>query len=228
MTGLGSSCGACKFLRRKCTSECVFAPYFCYDEAATHFAAVHKVFGASNASKLLSHLPIHNRSDAAVTISYEALARIRDPIYGCVAHIFALQQQVATLQEEIEILINQMANHAVEVPVCGFPQVATYSDGKIELASLHETMSTLYYQDEQTTLPNHPGFIAGNQILDNQLCESLSSPSCEWEEELNFLFNFYQNTPQLNLEGLESGVLIDNPCMGNSSATANWEGPNWE
>lgn len=94
MTGLGSSCGACKFLRRKCTSECVFAPYFCYDQAASHFAAVHKVFGASNVSKLLHHLPVQTRADAAVTISYEALARIRDPIYGCVAHIFALQEQV--------------------------------------------------------------------------------------------------------------------------------------
>ena len=103
MTGLGSSCGACKFLRRKCTSECVFAPYFCYDEAANHFAAVHKVFGASNVSKLLLHLPIHNRSDAAVTISYEALARIQDPIYGCVAHIFALQQQVSMLLLQLSL-----------------------------------------------------------------------------------------------------------------------------
>lgn len=94
MTGFGSSCGACKFLRRKCTTQCVFAPYFCYDEAANHFAAVHKVFGASNVSKLLLHLPVHNRSEAATTISYEALARMKDPIYGCVAHIFALQQQV--------------------------------------------------------------------------------------------------------------------------------------
>lgn len=95
MTGLGSSCGACKFLRRKCTRECVFAPYFCYEQAATHFAAVHKVFGASNVSKLLSHLPLNNRSEAAATISYEALARMNDPIYGCVAHIFVLQQQVS-------------------------------------------------------------------------------------------------------------------------------------
>ncbi|KAK4743090.1 hypothetical protein SAY87_001091 [Trapa incisa] len=110
MTGLGSSCGACKFLRRKCTSECVFAPYFCYDQAASHFAAVHKVFGASNVSKLLHHLPVHARADAAITVSYEALARIRDPIYGCVAHIFALQEQVANLKEEIEILGTQMAN----------------------------------------------------------------------------------------------------------------------
>lgn len=102
MTGLGSSCGACKFLRRRCTNDCIFAPYFCYDQAAAHFAAVHKVFGASNVSKLLLHLPVHNRSDAAITISYEALARMHDPIYGCVAHIFALQQQVCHFHAAVQ------------------------------------------------------------------------------------------------------------------------------
>lgn len=73
---------------------CVFAPYFCHEQGASHFAAIHKVFGASNVSKLLAHLPVSDRSEAAVTIAYEALARIQDPIYGCVSHIFALQQQV--------------------------------------------------------------------------------------------------------------------------------------
>lgn len=94
MTGSGSPCGACKFLRRKCVRGCVFAPYFCHEQGATHFAAIHKVFGASNVSKLLAHLPVTDRCEAAVTISYEAQARIQDPIYGCVSHIFALQQQV--------------------------------------------------------------------------------------------------------------------------------------
>ncbi|WJX64030.1 hypothetical protein P8452_48855 [Trifolium repens] len=120
MTGFGSSCGACKFLRRKCASDCVFAPYFSYDQASNHFAAVHKVYGASNVSRLLSHLPIQNRSDAAITISYEALARMQDPIYGCVAHIYALQNQVASLQEEIDILGSVMANNlSVSVVNCG-------------------------------------------------------------------------------------------------------------
>ncbi|MCL7048652.1 hypothetical protein MKW94_009828 [Papaver nudicaule] len=105
----GASCGACKFLRRKCNIGCVFAPYFCFEQSATHFAAVHKVFGASNVSKHLLHLPVQDRSEAAVTISYEALARMRDPTYGCVAEIFALQQQVATLQEEIQKLETQVA-----------------------------------------------------------------------------------------------------------------------
>ncbi|PNX99436.1 LOB domain-containing protein 29-like [Trifolium pratense] len=89
----GSPCGACKFLRRKCIRGCVFAPYFSHEQGATHFAAIHKVFGASNVSKLLAHLPVSDRCEAAVTISYEAQARLQDPIYGCVSHIFALQQQ---------------------------------------------------------------------------------------------------------------------------------------
>ncbi|CAL9229341.1 unnamed protein product [Arabidopsis halleri] len=110
MAGHGSSCGACKFLRRKCNRDCVFSPYFSYEQASSHFAAVHKVFGASNVSKHLLHLPLHQRSVAAITISYEALSRMRDPVYGCVAHIFALHQQVVTLQEEIEFLISQMTN----------------------------------------------------------------------------------------------------------------------
>ncbi|KAL6645499.1 hypothetical protein ACP70R_017107 [Stipagrostis hirtigluma subsp. patula] len=109
MTGFGSPCGACKFLRRKCVRRCVFAPYFCHEQGAAHFAAIHKVFGASNVSKLLAHLPLADRPEAAVTISYEAQARLRDPIYGCVAHIFALQQQVMTLQAQLASLKAQAA-----------------------------------------------------------------------------------------------------------------------
>ncbi|KAG6515871.1 hypothetical protein ZIOFF_026305 [Zingiber officinale] len=109
MTGFGSPCGACKFLRRKCMRGCVFAPYFCHEQSAAHFAAIHKVFGASNASKLLMHLPVSDRSEAALTISYEAQARIQDPIYGCVAHIFALQQQVVTLEAQLASLKAQIA-----------------------------------------------------------------------------------------------------------------------
>ncbi|XP_035819870.1 LOB domain-containing protein 16-like [Zea mays] len=97
----GSPCGACKFLRRKCAAECVFAPHFCAEDGAAQFAAIHKVFGASNAAKLLQQVAPADRSEAAATVTYEAQARLRDPIYGCVAHIFALQQQVASLQMQV-------------------------------------------------------------------------------------------------------------------------------
>ncbi|KAL5767818.1 hypothetical protein ACOSQ2_014601 [Xanthoceras sorbifolium] len=103
-------CGACKFLRRKCISGCIFAPYFGSDQGAARFAAVHKVFGASNVSKLLLHIPVNRRHDAVVTICYEAQARLSDPIYGCVSTILALQQQVATLQAELAMVQTQLMN----------------------------------------------------------------------------------------------------------------------
>ncbi|KAH9324893.1 hypothetical protein KI387_005071 [Taxus chinensis] len=101
--GDGAPCGACKFLRRKCVKGCVFAPFFSTEElGASQFAAIHKIFGASNFSKLLQHIGSEEeRYDAVVSISYEAQARLYDPIYGCVSHIFALQHQVALLQEEL-------------------------------------------------------------------------------------------------------------------------------
>ncbi|VFQ85962.1 unnamed protein product [Cuscuta campestris] len=100
--GGGGPCGACKYLRRKCVSGCIFAPYFESDQLGTsHFAAVHKVFGASNAAKMLLAVPENRRLEAVVTICYEALARARDPVYGCVGHIFSLQQQVVNLQAEL-------------------------------------------------------------------------------------------------------------------------------
>ncbi|KAI8022947.1 LOB domain-containing protein CRL1 [Camellia lanceoleosa] len=114
MTGLGSSCGACKFLRRRSTSESVFAPYFNYNEAAAHFAVVHKVFGASNVSKLLTNLPMNDRREAAITISYEALTQMHDPIYGCVSQMFALQQQ---LQGASVLELARSTNHSPDVGI---------------------------------------------------------------------------------------------------------------
>ncbi|KAJ4956648.1 hypothetical protein NE237_013431 [Protea cynaroides] len=107
----GSPCGACKFLRRKCASDCIFAPYFSTEQGPARFAAIHKVFGASNVSKLFLRVPLPERCEAVVTIAYEAQARIRDPVYGCVAHIFALQQQVAYLQAQLMQVKAQLAHN---------------------------------------------------------------------------------------------------------------------
>ncbi|OEL15534.1 hypothetical protein BAE44_0023448 [Dichanthelium oligosanthes] len=53
MSSSSSPCGACKLLRRKCTQGCVYFP----PDNPAKFADVHRVFGASNVSKLLSELP---------------------------------------------------------------------------------------------------------------------------------------------------------------------------
>ncbi|KAL3653446.1 hypothetical protein CASFOL_003127 [Castilleja foliolosa] len=99
--GVGSSpCASCKLLRRRCAKDCIFAPYFPSDDPHK-FAIVHKVFGASNVSKMLQELPVHQRSDAVNSLVYEANARTRDPVYGCVGAITYLQNQVSQLQMQL-------------------------------------------------------------------------------------------------------------------------------
>lgn len=94
-------CAACKFLRRKCLPSCVFAPYFPPEEPIK-FTTVHKVFGASNVSKLLNEIEPHQREDAVNSLAYEAEARLKDPVYGCVGAISVLQRQVIRLQKELD------------------------------------------------------------------------------------------------------------------------------
>ncbi|XAR65973.1 hypothetical protein NMG60_11011998 [Bertholletia excelsa] len=118
---VGSSpCASCKLLRRRCAKDCIFAPYFPSDEPHK-FAIVHKVFGASNVSKMLQDLPVHLRADAVSSLVYEASARMRDPVYGCVGAISYLQNQVSQLQMQLavaqaEILCIQMQQEAPAAP----------------------------------------------------------------------------------------------------------------
>ncbi|XP_057772715.1 LOB domain-containing protein 4-like [Salvia miltiorrhiza] len=94
-------CAACKHLRRRCTEDCLFLPYFPAAEPEK-FMAVHRVFGASNISKMLQDVPVTDRGDAAASLVYEATARLQQPVYGCVALIASLQKRVFQLQSELD------------------------------------------------------------------------------------------------------------------------------
>ncbi|GMI87310.1 PEACOCK 1 [Hibiscus trionum] len=100
--GGNSPCASCKLLRRRCAKDCIFAPYFPSDDPHK-FAIVHKVFGASNVSKMLQELPVQQRADAVSSLVYEANARVRDPVYGCVGAISYLQNQVSQLQMQLAV-----------------------------------------------------------------------------------------------------------------------------
>lgn len=105
-----SPCAACKFLRRKCQPECVFAPYFPPDQPQK-FANVHKVFGASNVTKLLNDLQPHQREDAVNSLAYEADMRLRDPVYGCVGVISLLQHQLRQLQMDLTCAKSELSKY---------------------------------------------------------------------------------------------------------------------
>ncbi|EYU20038.1 hypothetical protein MIMGU_mgv1a020995mg [Erythranthe guttata] len=95
-----SSCAACKFLKRRCTPNCQFAPYFRSDEPKK-FAKVHKVFGASNVSKILNEVAEEQREDTVNSLVYEAEVRLQDPVYGCIGAIASLQHRMVELQHDL-------------------------------------------------------------------------------------------------------------------------------
>ncbi|CAI9282996.1 unnamed protein product [Lactuca saligna] len=110
MSSSNSPCAACKFLRRKCTQECVFAPYFPPDQPVK-FANVHKVFGASNVAKILNELNASQREDAVNSLAYEAEARLRDPVYGCVGLISILQTRLKQVQTDLLIAKQELCTY---------------------------------------------------------------------------------------------------------------------
>nr|PNR55091.1 hypothetical protein PHYPA_005984 [Physcomitrium patens] len=150
----GAPCGACKFLRRKCVRGCIFAPYFSAEQGASKFAAVHKVFGASNVAKLLVHIPTPHRSDAVLTISYEAQARLSDPVYGCVATIFALQQQVSSLQAELAMVQAQLADRQAHLQQTHHQQRIVFNQPPPEYMQQHHLV-------DQAHVSSSPGLSMG-------------------------------------------------------------------
>ncbi|KAJ6772592.1 LOB DOMAIN-CONTAINING PROTEIN 21 [Salix koriyanagi] len=110
-----SSCAACKFLKRRCTPNCIFAPYFRSDEP-NKFVKVHKVFGASNVSKILIEVPEEQREDTVNSLAYEAEARLRDPVYGCIGAIALLQRKMVELQVDLAIARARLARYAANSP----------------------------------------------------------------------------------------------------------------
>ncbi|KAL6127774.1 hypothetical protein ACLB2K_071137 [Fragaria x ananassa] len=104
-------CAACKYLRKACPEECIFAPYFPSNKPQ-RFENVHRIYGAKNVATMLKELePLqpYFRAQAVDTLCYEAESRIQNPVYGCVAIIFHLQQQIHNIESELAKLRAEIA-----------------------------------------------------------------------------------------------------------------------
>ncbi|KAG6770523.1 hypothetical protein POTOM_026208 [Populus tomentosa] len=102
------ACAACKNQRRKCDEDCFVAPYF-PAEKTRDFEAVHKLFGLHNIVNLLQNLPLEKRSDAVISMVYEANARVRDPVTGCTRILSELMQRLNALKAELNLVQNKNA-----------------------------------------------------------------------------------------------------------------------
>ncbi|XP_060668217.1 LOB domain-containing protein 13 isoform X2 [Ziziphus jujuba] len=133
-------CAACKLLRRRCAEECPFSPYFSPHEPQK-FAAVHKVFGASNVSKLLMEVPESQRADAANSLVYEANLRLRDPVYGCMGVISALQHQLQSLQAELNAIRTDILKYKYREAATHIVSSSLVSPGVVSIAAPPQAIS---------------------------------------------------------------------------------------
>ncbi|KAM0943698.1 putative transcription factor AS2-LOB family [Dioscorea sansibarensis] len=112
--GTSQACAACKYQRRKCTSDCPLAPYFPPD-MPKQFQNAHKLFGVSNILKILNKLDPSRRPEAMKTIIYEANIRDRSPVHGCLGIIYAIHFQIHQAQLELDALnqhLSMLQRHA--------------------------------------------------------------------------------------------------------------------
>ncbi|KAL6123272.1 hypothetical protein ACLB2K_075794 [Fragaria x ananassa] len=93
-------CAACKYLRKACPEDCIFAPYFPSNNPQ-RFENVHRIYGAKNVATMLKELQLYFRAQAVETLCYEAESRTQNLVYGCAVIIFYLQQQIHNIESEL-------------------------------------------------------------------------------------------------------------------------------
>lgn len=139
---------------------CIFAPYFPPEEPQK-FANVHKIFGASNVTKLLNELPPHQREDAVNSLAYEAEARIKDPVYGCVGAISVLQRQVHRLQKELDAAnadLFRYTCHDIPMalstpPASSFSPMQATSQMSVEFGRMMDNRGGSFYHNSGLPVP---------------------------------------------------------------------------
>ncbi|GMI91572.1 hypothetical protein HRI_002826500 [Hibiscus trionum] len=137
------ACAACKHQRRKCETNCVFAPYFPANKA-NNFREVHRIFGVKNLTAILSSCSPDERERAVASLEWEAFAWKKDPVEGPLGLFKRLKRE----HEQTEQLKQQQKQNDAIVP---------YSN--------YQTNSGLFEFDHNaapvTFLPN-PNFDAAN------------------------------------------------------------------
>ncbi|XP_047311790.1 LOB domain-containing protein 24-like [Impatiens glandulifera] len=131
MSKSGTRCAACKYLRRRCSKDCIFAPYFPSNNPQ-RYDCVHKIFGANNVAKSLKDLPVHARAMAADCMSLEASWRIADPVYGCTGVITQLQDQIIKVQSELAKVQALSAIHLAQIQTIPYETQVVQDRGDVD------------------------------------------------------------------------------------------------
>ncbi|KAG9137086.1 hypothetical protein Leryth_011914 [Lithospermum erythrorhizon] len=107
------ACASCKHQRKKCTDKCILAPLFPV-EKTKEFQAVHRVFGVSNLTKIVRHLPLDDdRRRAAESLIWEASWRQKDPILGPYGEYKRIYDELRLYKTQLQPNNNMYQNNLV-------------------------------------------------------------------------------------------------------------------
>ncbi|KAI9079210.1 hypothetical protein K1719_038815 [Acacia pycnantha] len=102
------ACAACKYRRRKCTPDCILAPYFPHDHQS-RFLNAHKLFGVRNITKIITKLDPPSKDEAMRSIIYQSDMRANDPVGGCYRYVKELVAQIEYHRAELDLVLQQLA-----------------------------------------------------------------------------------------------------------------------
>ncbi|XP_057952150.1 LOB domain-containing protein 27 [Malania oleifera] len=106
--GTSQACAACKYQRRKCTSECPLAPFFPADNPKI-FQNAHRLFGVKKMLKILDPLDPDQKAHAMDSIIFQANTREMYPVHGCCWVIRQLYFQIQQFEEELHAVRSHLA-----------------------------------------------------------------------------------------------------------------------
>ena len=119
-----------------------------------------KCLGIFFSCKISQELPVHQRADAVSSLVYEANARVRDPVYGCVGAISFLQNQVSQLEMQLavaqaEILCIQMEQE---------PNLPTHQIDQVDKSFLQSTNNF-----DDNNIPQYLSFASSSNVIQDPL-----------------------------------------------------------
>ncbi|KAL8199446.1 hypothetical protein R6Q57_013014 [Mikania cordata] len=101
-SGSRPACAACRFQRRRCSSDCPLAPYFPATDPQV-FKNVHSLYGVGHIIKILNQLNDDEQKEEAMTsIKYESNIRQLYKVHGCFGVLGQLQQQLMESVDELK------------------------------------------------------------------------------------------------------------------------------
>lgn len=179
--GTSQACAACKYQRRRC-HDCPLAPYFPADQPKM-FQNAHRLFGVSNILKILRQLDPSQKKVAMRSIIYQANARDKYPVYGCVAEIQNLLYNIQVYEEELQAVNAQLTFYRQQQQQQEISTSLSDSVSQIQLGMPPPVSAstpangnglTLFHQDIHQDMTS-PYNVAANAVLPVQSYPSYSN-----------------------------------------------------